>query len=113
MKKHKIICEKGDKCITDLIIKSKQDEGYYEYIPVSGDEITVTVSDEAGTVKSQKTITVGENNVERISIDMPTDLDAGEYTYDIVLRTAEGEETETYTLCTDNIFIIKEDANNA
>lgn len=105
MKNHKIVVNKGDKCITDLIIERKLEEGWYEYIPYDGDEITVTFRDCNGEVKSSNTYEVSGNNTERITIDMPSELDAGEYTYDVVLKTAEGE---VHTMCQHNIFIIRE-----
>lgn len=106
MSKHKIIVNKWDKCLTDLLIKFKQEEGWYEYIPYEGDEITVTFRDASGTVKDTQTYEVPDANAKRITIEMPTTLDAGEYTYDVVLTT---EDEEVYTMCENNIFIIKEE----
>lgn len=114
MKRHRITVEKGDSCITDVVIISKQDEGWYEYIPKQGDRIKAVFKDKGSTVVREVTSEVTSDEVERISLEMPSALDAGVYTYDISLtyRNEEGKD-EVHTICDDNIFIVKEDKRNA
>ena len=114
MTKHRITVEKGDTCITDVIITTKQTEGWYEYIPKTGDKIKAVFKDKGSTVVREVTSEVTSDEIKRISLEMPSDLDAGEYTYDISL-TYRNEESkdEVHTICDDNIFIVKEDKRNA
>ena len=114
MKRHRITVEKGDSCITDVVIMSRQAEGWYEYIPKQGDRIKAVFKDKGSTVVREVTSEVTSDEVKRISLEMPSDLDAGDYTYDVSLtyRNEEGKD-EVHTICDDNIFIVKEDERNA
>lgn len=110
MKRQRIIAEKGDQCDVELEIRIRQDEGWYEYIPRGGDRIIVVIDNaEKETVRSVA-VTVPENNSERITVSIPTDLDAGTYTYDVILNYAG--TSEKCTVCRDNILMIREDAQH-
>ena len=114
MKRHKITVEKGDTCITDVVIETKQDEGWYEYIPQINDKIQAVFKDHSNIVVKTVNVEVPSEEARRISIMMPSDLETGEYTYDVTLvcRGDDGED-EVHTICDDNIFIVKEDERNA
>jgi len=114
MKKHRITVEKGDTCITDIIITSRQTEGWYEYVPKLGDRVEAVFKNKENSVVKTVGAEVTSEEIERLSIEMPSDLDAGEYTYDMKLtyRNEDGK-TEVHTICDDNIFIVKEDKRNA
>lgn len=111
MQKHRIIVERLDKCLAEIMIISKQPEGNYEYIPVKGDKLKVRIKDKKDTVVKTYEITVSEDLSDRMSMDIPTDLEAGEYTYDISITYADSDER--HTVCDDNILIIKEDEGHA
>ena len=110
MKRQRITAEKGDQCDVELEIRIRQDEGWYEYIPQSGDTITVVVDDAEGETVRSLSVTAPENNSERITVSIPTDLNAGTYTYDVILNYAG--TSGKCTVCRDNILIIREDAQH-
>lgn len=114
MDKHRIVVEKGNTCITDIVITSRQEDGWYEYIPKSGDIIKAVFKDKSNTVVKTVVSEVTTDKVKRISIEMPSELNAGNYTYDVLLvyRNYDGKE-EVHTICDDNIFIVKEDERHA
>ena len=106
MKPHKIVVERGDTCIRELDIRVMQPEGWFEYIPVGGDQISVYIKNKQNEIITQWTVTVPEGNEDRIMITIPTNLPKGEYTYDVIIDTADGEK---HTICDENILKIKED----
>lgn len=110
MKKHKIVVERGDTCIPVLFVLTRQDDGYYEYIPKKGDSVSLYIKNSNGTSVSLVRREIGFDNTERITLNIPTNLEKGEYTYDVVLETSEGE---IHTICDDNILIIKDDGAHA
>lgn len=112
--KHKIEVQKGDSCITDIVINSRQDEGWYEYIPQTGDRIELKMKNSSQQIVETVCVTVSDTEAGRISINMPTNLEAGKYTYDVTLTvTNEKGNPETYTICDENIYIVKEDEGHA
>lgn len=110
MKRQRITVEKNDQCDVELEIRIRQDEGWYEYIPVSGDTIAVHIDNAEGETVRSFSVTAPEGNNERIKVSMPTDLEAGTYTYDVILTYAD--TSEKCTVCRDNILIIREDAQH-
>ena len=109
MTRHKITVSKDDQCITDIIINTRQPEGWFEYIPKAGDKFRVVVKNRRNDIVRETVTTVQDGNAERISLTIPTDLDGGKYTYDVMLILTEEEKETTHTICDENILIIKED----
>ena len=109
MKPHKTVVERGDTCKLLLDIRVIQPEGWFEYIP-AGDTISVFIKNKANEIIRQNVIAVPPGNEEKIMIDMPTDLEKGEYSYDIIINTSDGEK---HTICDEYIFKIKEDRAHA
>lgn len=105
MKPHKIIVERHDTCIVGLYIRTKQPDGWYEYIPCGGDVITVYIKNKENKKIYEFMQTVPPGNTDRINLKFPTDLPEGEYTYDVILQSG----SERHTVCDENIYIIKED----
>lgn len=105
MKPHKTVVERGDTCKLLLDIRVIQPEGWFEYIP-AGDTVSVFIKNKDNEIIKQIEITVPAGNEEKIMIDIPTDLEKGEYRYDIILNTSDGEK---HTICDEYIFKIKED----
>lgn len=105
MKPHKIVTERHDTCIVALVIRTKQPDGWYEYVPCGGDVITVYIKDKKNKIVHKFLHTVPPGNDDRINLTFPTDLPEGEYTYDVILQSGD----ERHTVCDENIFIIKED----
>lgn len=106
MRHHKITVEKHDTCIVTLLICTKQDEGWYEYIPIGNDTAMVNIKNTDNVIINTFVVAAAFGNEDRITIEFPTDMDAGIYTYDIILKTAG----ERHTVCDENIFEIKEDS---
>ena len=52
MKPHKITVERYDTCIVPLLIRVKQLDGWYEYIPCGGDVITVNIKNKSNKILS-------------------------------------------------------------
>ena len=107
MKPQKTVVERGDTCMIDVSIRCRQPEGWYEYIPSKGDRISVYIKDRENKIVDHKDTTPPEDNTERMSIVIPTDLPKGKYTYDIILTLSTGER---HTICDENILKIKEDS---
>ena len=105
MKPHKTVVERGDTCKLLLDIRVIQPEGWFEYIP-DGDTVSVFIKNKDNEIIKQIEITVPTGNEEKIMIDIPTDLEKGEYRYDIILNTSDGEK---HTICDEYILKIKED----
>ena len=105
MKPHKITVERYDTCIVPLLIRVKQLDGWYEYIPCGGDVITVNIKNKSNKIVKTFTQTVQPGNDKEISLKFPTDLPESEYTYDVILETG----VEKHTISDDYIFKIKED----
>lgn len=105
MKPHKTVVERGDTCKLLLDIRVIQPEGWFEYIP-AGDTVSVFIKNKDNEIIKRIEITVPAGNEEKIMIDIPTDLEKGEYRYDIILNTSDGEK---HTICNEYILKIKED----
>lgn len=106
MGSHKITVEKHDTCIVTLLVCTKQDEGWYEYIPIGNDTATVNIKNADNMIINTFVVVADSGNEDRITIEFPTDMNAGIYTYDIILESAG----ERHTICDENIFEIKEDS---
>ncbi|MCQ2464388.1 MAG: hypothetical protein MJ095_02250 [Oscillospiraceae bacterium] len=104
MKPHKIIVERHDTCMVGLYIRTKQPDGWYEYIPCGGDKITVCIKDKHNELVHKFTQTTPPGNDDRITLNFPTDLPEGKYTYDVILESGP----ERHTICDENIYEIKE-----
>lgn len=105
MKPHKTVVERGDTCKLLLDIRVIQPEGWFEYIP-AGDTVSVFIKNKENEIIAQIKLIVPAENEEKIMINIPTYYDAGEYRYDIILNTSDGEK---HTICDEYILIIKED----
>lgn len=105
MKPHKTVVERGDTCKLLLDIRVIQPEGWFEYIP-AGDTVSVFIKNKDNEIIKQIEITVPTGNEEKIMIDIPTGFEKGEYRYDIILNTSDGEK---HTICDEYILKIKED----
>jgi len=106
MKPHRTVVERGDTCRLQLDIRVIQPEGWFDYIPEGGDRITVYIKNKDNAIVSQRTVTVPAGNEHKIMLEMPSDLEKGEYRYDVILETTDGEK---HTICDEYIFKIKED----
>ena len=109
MKPHRTVVERGDTYELELNIRVYQDEGYYEYFPVAGDKISVYVK-QNNKVITEERLHVYADMEERVRINVPTQLPAGDYTYDVVISCADGEK---HTICDEYILKIKEDSTHA
>lgn len=103
---HRTVVERGDTCLIELEILVSQPEGWFEYIPDGGDAISVYIKNKSNEIVTQQTVTVEEGNTERIMLNIPTNLPAGDYTYDVTIDTSYGEK---HTICDEYILKIKED----
>lgn len=106
MKPHRTVVERGDTCILELDIRMIQPEGWFIYIPSGGDKISVYIKDKDNEIVSTVTKTVEAGNEENIMLTIPTDLEKGDYRYDVIIETAYNEK---HTICDEYILKIKED----
>lgn len=106
MKPHKTVVERGDTYAIELELRMHQPEGWFEYFPVSGDEVLMYIKKQ-NKVITELTITIDTDMEERLRVNIPTHLPKGDYTYDVILKCANGEK---HTICDEYILRIKEDS---
>lgn len=106
MKPHKTVVERGDTYAIELELRMHQPEGWFEYFPVSGDEVLMYIKKQ-NKVITELTITIDTDMEERLRVNIPTHLPKSDYTYDVILKCANGEK---HTICDEYILKIKEDS---
>lgn len=88
LKKNQLKINSGDTCHVEVVIIDHQPEGNYVYIPEPDDTITMFVYTDEASDPIKEIEAESADDYVYFDIDT-TDIEAGEYLYDVEIKIAE------------------------